>query len=262
MLVSFDELPTNYRHVYLSPHFDDAALSAGGTIAAQIANGDRVLVVTICSASPQGVLNPFAAYLHARWGGATDPIAIRRREDAKAVARLGADLLWLDELDAIYRHAAYNSVEAIFDAPVTDDPLQLALHGQLKRLHAYLPAAHWYAPLAVGHHVDHQLTQRVAAEVLADRSAVAWYEDLPYAIHKDAVNERLSIYPDLVSSTIDINHTLPIKLAAIADYASQIEELFGDEPTMRQRISAYTAATGGERVWFAPRPAPSSEATL
>ena len=56
MLVSMDQLPADYRHVYLSPHFDDAALSLGGTLARQVAAGERVLVVTVCSAPPSGPL--------------------------------------------------------------------------------------------------------------------------------------------------------------------------------------------------------------
>ena len=111
MLVLRDNLPNDYVHIYLSPHFDDAALSVGGTIVRQTAAGERVLVVTVCSASPREPLNAFAAHLHERWGGASDPIAVRRAEDAAAVERLGADLLWLDELDAIYRHPIYDSVD-------------------------------------------------------------------------------------------------------------------------------------------------------
>ena len=248
MLVSRDNLPNDYVHIYLSPHFDDAALSVGGTIVRQTAAGERVLVVTVCSASPREPLNAFAAHLHERWGGASDPIAVRRAEDAAAVERLGADLLWLDELDAIYRHPMYDSVEAIFGVPAADDPLVGALRRQIVMLRKHLPQATWYAPLAVGDHVDHQLTHRVAAQILRD-GTLRWYEDLPYATKAGAVETRLAQYPDLVSQTTDISQTLPIKLDAIADYASQMVELFGDEATMRTDISAYAATIGGERLW-------------
>jgi LmbE family N-acetylglucosaminyl deacetylase len=261
MLVQLINLPTDYRHVYLSPHFDDAALSLGGMIAAQHAAGERVLVVTVCSAAPRGPLNPFAAYLHARWGGDVDPNAIRRTEDAAAAARLGADLLWLDEEDAIYRHAAYSSVEAIFGAPVAGDPLGANLRQHLTQLHTHLPQARWYAPLAIGNHVDHQITQAVAAATLAGRADLAWYEDLPYATREGAVAERLLQLPGLISSTRDISATLPTKLAAIADYASQIGELFGDIATMRAQISAYAATVGGERIWAAASSDVSAEVT-
>lgn len=40
--------------VVLSPHYDDAALSCGGEIARRSAEGERVVVVTICAAPPPG----------------------------------------------------------------------------------------------------------------------------------------------------------------------------------------------------------------
>ena len=40
-----------YNHVYLSPHLDDIALSCAGRIAAQVAAGELVLVVTVFSGS-------------------------------------------------------------------------------------------------------------------------------------------------------------------------------------------------------------------
>ncbi len=251
MLVHLINLSTDYQHVYLSPHFDDAALSSGGMIAAQTAAGARVLVVTVCSAAPREPLNPFAAHLHARWGGTSDPNAVRRAEDVAAVARLGADLLWLEERDAIYRHPAYSSVEAIFSVPLAADPLIASLGQHLTRLRTLLPQARWYAPLAIGNHVDHQIAQLVAADTLAASADLVWYEDLPYATRPGAVSEHLQRYPDLTSTTIDISPTLPTKLAAIADYASQMVELFGDVASMRDQIGAYAAGVGGERIWAA-----------
>jgi LmbE family N-acetylglucosaminyl deacetylase len=251
MLVTIDTLPSTYQHVYLSPHFDDAALSAGGMIARQTAAGEQVLIVTICSAPPSGPLGPFAAYLHQRWGNSADPIAVRRAEDAQAAARLGADLLWLEEQDAIYRHATYDSVEAIFGPALPGDPLLARLRGHLARLQAALPAAAWYAPLAVGNHVDHQITRQAAAELAGP---LAWYEDLPYSSVPGALDTALATHQPLQPTTTEIGATLERKLDAIADYASQIVELFGDEAAMRARIGGYAATIGGERVWRAIDP--------
>ncbi|HYF61902.1 MAG TPA: peptidoglycan bridge formation glycyltransferase FemA/FemB family protein [Herpetosiphonaceae bacterium] len=251
MLVSMDRLPADYQHIYLSPHFDDAALSVGGTIARQAAAGERVLVVTVCSAPPRGPLNPFAAHLHERWGGAAEPISVRRTEDEAAVSRLGADLLWLDELDAIYRDPAYASVEAIFAAPAPGDPLPAKLARHLERLRRHLPRAGWYAPLALGNHVDHQIAHQAAAAALPP-DALLWYEDLPYAARQDAVEEQLRRLPDARPLVLDIAATLPAKLASIADYASQMVELFGDHAAMEAEIGGYArriAPDGGERLW-------------
>ncbi len=65
----FSQIQGAYDHVYLSPHLDDAALSCGGAIARHVAAGQRVLVVTICSAVPKarGSINPLADEFHGDW---------------------------------------------------------------------------------------------------------------------------------------------------------------------------------------------------
>ncbi|GAA5529734.1 2'-N-acetylparomamine deacetylase [Herpetosiphon gulosus] len=239
-----------YQHICLSPHFDDAALSLGGALAGWQAAGEPCLIVTICSAPPSGELNSFAAYLHERWGAASDPIAIRRAEDQAAAQRLGADLLFLEQHDAIYRHAAYDSAAAIFGTPIADDLLWTSLTSQLQALAQQYPNATWYAPLAVGNHVDHQITHGVAAKVLAN---LRWYEDLPYSARNNARDQRLAEVQPILDQVIAIDQTLAIKLASVADYASQIFELFGTVAAMEQELSTYAASVAeqgfAERLW-------------
>jgi len=63
-----------------------------------------VLVITIFSGHPPlDRISPFAAGIHARWETGQEPTIERRREDQIALDILGADLLHLDYLDAIYR---------------------------------------------------------------------------------------------------------------------------------------------------------------
>src|SRR5581483_1203116 len=94
-----------YQHVFVEPHFDDVALSCGGSVLAYAARGEAVLVVTIFAGNPGAAadVTAFAAGQHARWGAAHDPIAERQREQRAALARLGADWLPLPWQDAIYR---------------------------------------------------------------------------------------------------------------------------------------------------------------
>src|SRR5438876_1587513 len=82
-----------WNHVFVEPHFDDVALSCGGTVHALASRGERVLVVTVFAGNP-GVgtrVTDFAAGQHARWGDALDPIAARLAEQEAAMAVLGAD---------------------------------------------------------------------------------------------------------------------------------------------------------------------------
>ena len=68
-----------YAHIVLSPHLDDAVLSLGGTIHHHVQAGERVLVATLFAASPAAdAFNEYTRELKERWGGAEDPVAVRR----------------------------------------------------------------------------------------------------------------------------------------------------------------------------------------
>ena len=97
----------------LSPHLDDAAFSAGGTLARLARAGHAVTVATVFTESvsrPAG----FALRCQTDKGLAPDAdyMAIRRAEDLAACARLGAEALHLDLPEA--PHRGYDSPEALF----------------------------------------------------------------------------------------------------------------------------------------------------
>jgi LmbE family N-acetylglucosaminyl deacetylase len=255
-----------YGHIVLSPHLDDAALSLGGTIARLVAAGEAVLVVNICSGSPPlgGPFSSFAALQHARWKlPADEAVALRRAEDAAALAILGADSLHLDLLDAIYRMPeAYVDDATLFGAVAPDDPLAALSRPSLEAIVAGSPGARLYAPLAVGNHVDHQAVHQVAAELAAAGAQVLYYEDFPYAARQGAVARRLASPGGprrLAPLVCRINGELDGKITAVAAYESQLGTLFGDGARMAETVAAYAAAVAeepgayAERLW-APQP--------
>jgi LmbE family N-acetylglucosaminyl deacetylase len=258
------QISTPYRHVYLSPHLDDAALSCGGRIARQRLAGESVLVATICTAAPapEGPFSELARAFHAAWGlSPAEVVAARLREDEAAMAALDADALWAGELDAIYRHPlAYNSREALFSRPAPDDPLLPALHCLMGGLRERLPEAQFYAPLGVGHHVDHQLTCHAALALVGPRLAL--YDDFPYVARPGELERRRSsLGLQLRPQVLSLDGALARKRSAIAAYASQLAELAqsqlgrdvsADEAlaTMDAAVAAYDRQVGGERVWL------------
>lgn len=255
-------LTTTYQHIYLSPHLDDAALSCGGSIARYTTAGAPVLVVNVCSGAlpPDAYLSPFAQLLHERWGlTATEAVARRLHEDALALATLGADRLQLDLLDAIYRMPEhYRDDATLFGTVADDDPLAARVSDYLVALAARYPEAVFYAPLGVGHHVDHQAVYAAACRLPQHGARVAFYEDFPYVARAGALTQRLDELGGQASFTpvvTAIDDTLARKIEAIEAYTSQLGVLFGDRLAMRQAVEAYAAtvpadtATCGERIW-------------
>jgi LmbE family N-acetylglucosaminyl deacetylase len=252
------QIHNSYQHIHLSPHMDDAALSSGGLIAAALARGERVLVVTLCTAAPppEGPFNAVAQEFHADWGlEAAEVNSVRLREEALAMERLGCDYYWASLLDAIYRVPdAYVSRETLFNLPTPDDPLHQQLRRLIAVLHARAPRARFYAPLGVGSHVDHLITYSAALD--AAGTALAFYEDVHYVLTPGALEARLaalreSLAPRVVPFDGD---ALARKISTIAAYHSQVGELFGGDEAMARAITSYAASIAGgagyaERVW-------------
>jgi LmbE family N-acetylglucosaminyl deacetylase len=250
-LTSLDQINPQYRHVYLQPHFDDAALSAGGSIALQAATGQRVLLITVFGGGPAAgtQLGVFATQIQRKMGlglDATDAVRKRREEDAAAAATLHADTLWLDYPDAIYRGSPplYQSDEALFGTVHASD---LSLDEQLAALFMNIaeraPQAAIYAPLGVGHHVDHQLCCSAADRLAQRKVNVKFYEDFPYVLQSGALDARqrelgMAMEPELV----EISGMMRAKEEAIAQYGSQVPQLFGSEDQMRQSLRGYSSS--------------------
>jgi LmbE family N-acetylglucosaminyl deacetylase len=254
-----DRARSDYRHVYLSPHLDDAALSCGGRIMGQIDGGQPALVVTFCTASPpaEGPFSALAQRFHADWGLPPEQVvAGRLAEDQQAMQVLGCDYHWADMLDAIYRYPeAYDSRESLFGAPAPDDPLFATLRRFLGELRARFPQATFYAPLGVGSHVDHLVTFAAVRETLGN--SVWFYEDIHYVLQPGALEQRLDAIegaPTYECVAID-DATLGRKITAIHAYASQLSELFGSAQKMEPAVKDYAhkvspqGAEFGERVW-------------
>ncbi len=244
--------------VYLSPHFDDVALSVGGLAAAGTDAGGYGLCVTLFAAppTPELPLSGFARELHARWGE-PDPAAanaLRRAEEQAATRLLGLDLLMLTYADAIYRRGRYNSVAEIFGAVHADETdLPAAIAAALDR--AIGRSIGWdgvtvYAPLGLGGHVDHQLAFGAARIIQRVSRQVCYYEDFPYAAKPDALPARLAeLRPAHATPTYhDITAVLNRKIAAIASYPSQISSLFQSPEAMPAAVRDYAAAVAAEAL--------------
>lgn len=256
------------NHLFVSPHYDDIALSCGGTVARLTRAGDAAAVVTVFGAEPEMTdLTGFAVMQHDRWGlSPTDVIAARRAEEARAAALLGARVRFLPFHDAIYRGDRYLDDDQLFGEPATDEAdLPGRIVAALDLGGAPEPATRIYCPLAIAGHVDHRHAFVAGLALLRAGWDVCFYEDQPYALEPGMVEDRLAETeavglcprPPLL---IDVEETWAAKMAAILAYRSQLPVIFrawlhgGDlDVEVDAAMRGYARRIGGEvlaeRLW-------------
>lgn len=217
----------------------------------QVSVGLHPLVITVFGGTPEqgATLSSFAMDIHRKMGFSQDiqtAIQTRRKEDAAALEHLGVDYLWLDYPDAIYRGtpAYYTYENQLIGGEVNpgDRWIDEELAGILVNLRQRLPDAVWYAPLAVGRHVDHQIVCSAADRLTELGAKVNLYEDFPYvARHAGSLVERLEEFGNsLEPGLVEMSEMLPLRLQAAARYASQTGVNFPDEASMFKMMTDYT----------------------
>jgi LmbE family N-acetylglucosaminyl deacetylase len=246
---------TNPLHVLaISPHLDDAAFSAGATLATLIAHGHRVTLATAFTASTHPP-SDFALACQVELGvpASVDVMAMRRVEDMEAAARLGIHrLVHFPFPEAQYR--GYDSVEALYGPLREDDDVAPDLRAALDILGDFDLIL---APLALSDHVDHRQLRRALGlpgrwddpppVARFSRGPLALWRDTPYVLHGD---EPPTPGDDAVIVSGD---ALERKLAACACYASQLDVEFGGERRMREQLSSLAISEGNRHG----RPAPA-----
>ncbi len=238
--------------IYLSPHFDDVALSCGGLVWEQTTHGDRADIWTICAGDPPpGPLSTFAQSLHTRWQAENNAPVQRKDEDTSACLRLGAGYRHFKVPDCIYRRHPQTGEFMYASEAGLNGPLNPGDRGTIQdlalELRSALPAgAIVVCPLAFGNHVDHQLTRRVAEQL----GQTTWYyADYPYVLRCHAKVEQMlrsrweyqtySISPEGLTAWQD----------SISLHHSQISTFWSGEEAMRTAINDYLQAEGGIHLW-------------
>jgi LmbE family N-acetylglucosaminyl deacetylase len=239
------------RWIYLSPHYDDAVLCAGGLIREQTRSGAAVEIWTLMGGtgdSPE-VAN-FAAGMHAKWGtkDIADTVAVRRAEDRRAVQLVGARARHFEFPDAIYRRGPDGT--PLYDLDpigahlnLLDDGLPGQLAGALSPLLTLDDVV--VSPLALGAHVDHVLTRR-GAELLG--RPLEYVADVPYVLkHPD---DCAAAAKGLVERTEHIAHkSYSVWVKAIATYASQLTTVYASWKQLQADLERYWREREGIRIW-------------
>jgi LmbE family N-acetylglucosaminyl deacetylase len=242
-------------HLYLSPHMDDAVLSCGGQMAAQIERGERVRVLNIFAGIPDYTrLSAYAERQHNKWGRPADPVSTRRIEDERVLDDLGAEVEYWEFYDCIYRQAngefLYTHHDAVF-GPIhpAETALIATLTHNLRRLTETWPEAVFYAPIGAGGHVDHRLVRASAVALQRTGLPVQFYEDFPYVAREGVLGEAQAELPVTWTS-----HLTPIdvarKIATIAGYASQLLAVFHDPDAMPDVVRGYASSLATDEGYY------------
>jgi LmbE family N-acetylglucosaminyl deacetylase len=241
------------RWIYLSPHLDDAALSAGGLIYEQTQAGLPVEIWTfMCGYSPwpESELSPFAQSLHEEWGfsSAEETVRLRRVEDKNAAAILGASIVHFDFLDCIYRRGAngewlYSDIDVPPHSEDAGIPSQIA---EVISSHLQVDDV-LVCQLSVGSHVDHVLV-RQGAELLG--YPLHYDIDVPYIFYYPEEQEPKSVgmkeFVHLITET-----GLNCWKEAILEYKSQLAglgEAFNTPEKAQASIQSYWVERMGIRL--------------
>lgn len=220
----------------VSPHLDDAAFSAGGTLATLARRGSVVVasVFTASVADPRGFA--LACQLDKGLGPGVDYMALRRAEDRAACAALGAEPLHLPFREA--PHRGYDSTAALFAAIRPDDRVDEELAPALQALVDALAPDLILAPQAIGAHVDHVQVVR-ALDRLALPAPVLWWRDYPYTVRSDTPKQPWAArFGGLAEIAAPLDAAAAdAKRRACEAYVSQLGFQFGGVGALRRRLA-------------------------
>jgi LmbE family N-acetylglucosaminyl deacetylase len=215
------------RVVAVSPHLDDAAFSVGGTLAALADAGHEVTVVTCFTRSvPDPAGFALACQLDKGLPADVDYMALRRDEDAAAMAVLGAASRHLDLPEA--PHRGYTSAPDLFAGVHEGDDVWRSVCAAL----ADVPGDLWLAPQALGAHVDHLQVLRAVAAL---GRPTLWWRDSPYVLREPGAVPG----PDLPGglTPVELPQDAARRADACACYATQLGFQFGGPEPMRAALA-------------------------
>jgi LmbE family N-acetylglucosaminyl deacetylase len=243
--------------IFLSPHFDDIALSCGGLVWEQSTAGDAISIWTICAGKPPNrPLSAYAQLHHERWATGALAVEQRRNEDIASCAVMRAAYRHLDIPDCIYRPRQrkiphyYTSGMDIFGSIHPAEKKNLVRRLARIFIKDIPPDAQVVCPLTLGNHVDHQIT-RLAAERAAKalRLSLLYYADYPYAVQQP---EQIAILRQKGWQDVQFRISqegFEAWLGAIAAHQSQISTFWLDRESLQKDIRAYMQGQNGLCLW-------------
>jgi LmbE family N-acetylglucosaminyl deacetylase len=226
------------RVIVVSPHFDDAILSLGSSIAHAAHRGAKIEVLTVFADIPTS--DAPASPWDRRCGFLTEGQAAsaRREEDARACSTVGAEPRWLNFGCESYDRRG--SEDDIWSA------VTLAIGGADSVIIPGFPLVH----------ADHVCLSKLLLRKGLKGKRVALYVEQPYAFYLKKAGRRLAMTPSLMPMIKDPLEWTRVraarvhrraKLQAVRCYRSQLRPLGLGNIRLR-RMLWHEASMGGEAI--------------
>ncbi len=229
----------HYDALFLSPHLDDAVLSAGGLISQLVKENKKVLLVTLFTKADDSALSlSVRSFLKSskNYRKSSALFHHRKQEDEKASQILGCDVYHLDFIDALFRkdeeanQLMYKSFQQVFSGKISplDEPLIEKVRGavQLQITPLLKKKYNVYAPLGIGSHVDHIITFQIVRELF---SKAHFWQDVPYDFEELKIAQRCATLSSQGLSLVQSNYSIlhpKLKEKIVSCYDTQLEGLF------------------------------------
>jgi LmbE family N-acetylglucosaminyl deacetylase len=235
--------------IFLSPHFDDVALSCGGLVWELARQGNEVEIWTIMGGFPPDEnFSDFARQNHRTWKmSGKEAIHKRREEDRAACEIMGAKPRHFDWLDVIYRRnpdtgkPIVNNNDDLFGEPPESDLIsEIAKMLQIEvKVNTAL-----VCPMGLGNHIDHQAVFLAGKQ--SDRIA-DYYADYPYILDQfDNPHLTKGIWQKSCRHLSE--NALNAWQEAVLCHQSQLSGFWRDEEEVRLSLRNFLAGGGG-RLW-------------
>jgi LmbE family N-acetylglucosaminyl deacetylase len=235
--------------IFLSPHFDDVALSCGGLVWDLVNQGNQVEIWTVMAGYPPDEnFSPFAQQNHRTWGkSGREAIDMRKEEDRAACEILGAVLHHLHWPDVIYRRQedletpVVSNNDELFNNPPEPTLVDEIVHYLTKQVPSEVTLV---LPMGLGGHLDHRVVVHAGTRL---PRVDFYYADYPYILKSfDSPllkKDEFQRVPQYLSK-----EALEAWQEAILCYRSQLSWFWRDDDEERLSLHNYFAGGGG-RLW-------------
>lgn len=238
---------------FISPHFDDAILSAGALMMF-LAKYTSVVVVNVFTQSdmPPYTISARSYLKQCGYSDAKKLYEDRKQEDANALESIADEIINLDFMDALWRkqpktHGLVNYIKNVIPefghiyptyyfhiakGKIAKNDAFTLLQLE-KELTTAVAGGFVFCPLGIGNHVDHLIVRTVCEKL---SNPLFYWSDFPYSTGGD--NTKLNISDDLQLFTF--SHDLEEKKVIIQKYQTQYNALFGNKDLTLDNEIYYT----------------------